>query len=157
MFEVPNTPKEINLRLYSWHTTDVMKERGIIGEERVHDSTHRMVYYTWNGYEVCKHLAVDANVCAWYDLLTDEITIDLQTDKIWYSSSLACKVANKVTIVEFSDEDADEDFAEQKREEFREYVAHHAPDFEDKIDWEYFMNGNSMPWNLSEQIRVWMS
>lgn len=75
----------------------------------------------------------------------------------WYLTKKACEQDNTIPIFEFNDNTDGEDFAEQKREEFHAYVAHHAPDFEDKINWEYFMNEKSMPWNLSEQIKVWMS
>lgn len=73
-----------------------------------------------------------------------------------YATKEECEAQNTMQVVEFEDEEPDEeDFAEQKREEFRDYVAHHCPGFEDKIDWEYFMNLKSMPENLAMQVENW--
>lgn len=74
----------------------------------------------------------------------------------WYLTKEACENDNKPQVFEFDDDNSDEeDFAEQKREEFREYVAHHAPGCEKMIDWEHFYNNKSMPENLSTQIFCW--
>ena len=92
-----------------------------------------------------------------YDYLTGEFTIKLADG--WYLTKEACDEAHEFDfdVVEFEDEEPDEDdFAEQKREEFRDYVAHHCPGFEDRIDWEYFMNLKSMPENLAMQVENWM-
>lgn len=147
---------ELKLRLYSWIVRDVMVERKIMSAHHDHDSHYFMKCYTWNGYEAVSHILGFTDFHGTYDYLTDSFDYWVGYKNKHYPTLEQCVADNKVTFVDF-DEDEDEDFAEQKREEFHEYVAHHAPDFEDKIDWEHFMNEKSMPWNLSEQIRVWMS
>lgn len=52
-------------------------------------------------------------------------------------------------------DEEEDDFAKQKRDEFCEYVKHHCPGFEDKIEWEYFQAYKTMPWNLSQQVKFW--
>lgn len=146
---------ELKLRLYSWHVRDVMVERNIMSAHHDYDSRYLMKCYTWNGYQAVRHILGVTDFHGTYDYLTDSFDYWVGYTNKHYPTLEQCVADNKVTFVDF--EEDNEDFAEQKREEFREYVAHHAPDFEDKIDWEYFMNEKSMPWNLSEQIKVWMS
>lgn len=74
-----------------------------------------------------------------------------------YPTKDACEAVNKCALFTFDDTEDDEDFAEKKREEFREYVVHHCPGFEDKIDWTYFENLESMPANLAIQVEVWVN
>lgn len=125
------------------------------------NSTHRMGYAYGFYWDKINMRAKDETVSLYgvVDVLQRSCDISgigsIHNPTKWYLTKEACE---QKSVFEFADDDnSDEDFAERKREEFREYVAHHAPDFEDKIDWEYFMNEKSMPWNLSEQIRVWMS
>lgn len=72
----------------------------------------------------------------------------------FYQTAEMCRKDHTPSIAMLDDED-EENFAEKKREEFYEYVAHHCPGFEDKIDWMYFQNLDTMPNNLAEQVRVW--
>lgn len=71
----------------------------------------------------------------------------------FYQTAKQCREAHKPKIV-MLDEEGD-DFAKQKRDEFCEYVKHHCPGFEDKIEWEYFQAYKTMPWNLSQQVKFW--
>ena len=71
----------------------------------------------------------------------------------FYQTAKQCREANKPKIV-MLDEEGD-DFAKQKHDEFYAYVKHHCPGFEDKIEWEYFQAYNTMPWNLSQQVKFW--
>lgn len=71
----------------------------------------------------------------------------------FYQTAEQCREANKPKIV-MLDEEGD-DFAKQKHDEFYAYVKHHCPGFEDKIEWEYFQAYNTMPWNLSQQVKFW--
>ena len=146
---------ELKLCLYSWHIRDVMVERNIMSAHHDYDSRYLMKCYTWNGYQAVRHILGATDFHGTYDYLTDSFEYCVNYKNKYYPTLEQCIADNKVSFVDFDKDD--EDFSEQKREEFREYVAHHAPDFEDKIDWEYFMNEKSMPWNLSEQIKVWMS
>lgn len=72
----------------------------------------------------------------------------------FYQTAEECRENNTPKIVMLDDED-DEEFAERKRDEFYEYVAHHCPGFENEIDWEYFYNLRPMSENLAEQVRAW--
>ena len=72
----------------------------------------------------------------------------------FYQTAEECRENNTPKIMMLDDED-DEEFAERKRDEFYEYVAHHCPGFENEIDWEYFYNLRPMSENLAEQVRVW--
>lgn len=72
----------------------------------------------------------------------------------FYQTAEECRENNTPKIMMLDDED-DEEFAERKRDEFYEYVAHHCPGFENEIDWEYFYNLRPMSENLAEQVRAW--
>ena len=82
-----------------------------------------------------------------------EAIIDAEHFRRFYQTAEQCREANKPKIV-MLDEEGD-DFAKQKRDEFCEYVKHHCPGFEDKIEWEYFQAYKTMPWNLSQQVKFW--
>lgn len=145
---------ELNLNLYSWNIRDAMKARNLMDFKHDHDSRYLMKCYTWTGYDIKENTLSYISFHGTYDFLKDSFDICVGLSEKYYPTIEQCIADNRVTVVDFDEED-NEDFAEQKREEFREYVAHHAPDFEDKINWEYFQNSKSMPWNLSEQIRLW--
>lgn len=112
--------------------------------------------YTWDQCEV-RRKSVGQAACPHfgYDYLKGKFFFELADG--WFVTEQECREAHGVDdVVEFEDEEPDEDdFAEQKREEFRDYVAHHCPGFEDRIDWEYFMNLKSMPENLAMQVENW--
>lgn len=79
---------------------------------------------------------------------------DAEYFKRFYQTAEECRKSHTPKVVMLDDEN-DEEFAERKREEFHEYIAHHCPGFEEKIDWMYFQNLQSMPENLADQVRVW--
>lgn len=79
---------------------------------------------------------------------------DINDFSRFYQTAEECR-QNHTPKIAMLDDEEDEDFAENKRNEFYEYVAHHCPGFEDKIDWMYFQNLDTMPNNLAEQVRVW--
>lgn len=69
----------------------------------------------------------------------------------FYQTAEKCRKENKPKIVMLDEEE--DDSAKQKRDEFYKYVKHHCPGFEDKIDWKCFREDNTMPWNLSQQVK----
>ena len=97
--------------------------------------------YEWEGCEKLRCFAYDLLHHCWPEPMVKA-----------YPTAEACEADNACKVIEFDD---DESFAEQKRDEFRDYVAHHCPGFEDRIDWEYFMNLKSMPENLAMQVENW--
>ena len=78
---------------------------------------------------------------------------DAEHFRRFYQTAEQCRAAHKPKIVMLDEEE--DDFAKQKRDEFCEYVKHHCPGFEDKIEWEYFQAYKTMPWNLSQQVKFW--
>lgn len=49
-----------------------------------------------------------------------------------------------------------DNFAEEKREEFTDYVETVFPGYSSRIDWDYFSNLDTMEHNLMEQVRLWL-
>ena len=49
-----------------------------------------------------------------------------------------------------------DDFAEEKREEFTDYVETVFPGYGSRINWDYFSNLDTMEHNLMEQVRLWL-
>lgn len=47
------------------------------------------------------------------------------------------------------------DFFAKRNERREAFGGNHCPGFEDKIEWEYFQAYNTMPWNLSQQVKFW--
>lgn len=49
-----------------------------------------------------------------------------------------------------------DDFAQEKREEFADYVETVFPGYGSRIDWDHFSNLDTMAHNLMEQVRLWL-
>lgn len=79
---------------------------------------------------------------------------DIDQFQRFYQTADECR-RNHTPNISMLDDDDDKDLT-NKRDEFYEYVKHHCPGFESKIDWEYFKNNCTMPENLAKQVRVWM-
>lgn len=74
---------------------------------------------------------------------------DIDKFSRFYQTREECMRANKPVIVMMDDEDKGD---EGSRDMFYEYVKHHCPGFEDKIEWGRFVAEKGMPWNLSDQV-----
>lgn len=85
-------------------------------------------------------------------ILNNNNTIPLEQLARFYQAADECRADHIPAVATIEDED-NEYFEEQKRKEFYDFVVHHCPGFEDKIDWEYFQSSESMPWNLAEQVK----
>jgi hypothetical protein len=85
-------------------------------------------------------------------LLRNNNVIPLEQFARFYRTADECRADHVPAVATIEDED-NEYFEEQKRKEFYDYVVHHCPGFEDKIDWEYFQSLESMPSNLAEQVK----
>ena len=123
---------------------------------------HRMVGYavvSLDGHETTKEICIneveikqgilrfhDANAidwdCGWYAF--DEL--------LWCSMDSVCDSIQRLLNVMSSNES----FAEDKREEFTDFVEKVFPGYGSRIDWDYFDNIDTMENNLMAQVHWWM-
>ena len=112
-----------------------------------------------DGYETTQELAIDeikieegilcfhdANAydesCAWHDAF----------ELLQCCTTQICDTVYDI-IERLSIQDG---FAEEKREEFTDYVETVFPGYGSRIDWDYFSNLETMEKNLMEQVRLWL-
>lgn len=132
-------------------------------------SLRYLPHLVWNGIQFCgwlwdgsrpvkKATREPLRVCKIYG---SEVTFvdyngneyDAEHFRKFFQTAEQCRAANKPKIVMLDEEE--DDFTKQRREEFYEYVKHHCPGFENKIDWKNFQADNDMPCNLSQQVKFW--
>lgn len=123
---------------------------------------HRMVGYVIVspcGCESTKEICVD-EVKLERGILRFHDANAFVEDDAWYTryDILSCSMETVCSSIQQLLEviSSDEDFAEDKREEFTDFVENVLPGCSDRIDWSYFENLDTMENNLITQVRCWM-
>ena len=123
---------------------------------------HRMVGYavvSFDGHETTKEICINEveikrGILRFHDAnaLDEDYAWYTKDELLWCSMDSVCDSIQQL-LEEIS---SDEDFAEDKREEFTDFVENVLPGCSDRIDWSYFENLDTMENNLITQVRCWM-
>ena len=111
------------------------------------------------GYETTQELAID-EVKIDDGILQFHDANAIDESYAWYESFeiLSCCTTQICdTVYEIIERlSTQDDFAEEKREEFTDYVESVFPGYSSRIDWDYFDNIDTMENNLMTQVHWWV-
>ena len=123
---------------------------------------HRMVgcaIVSFDGHETTEEICIDKieikrGILRFHDVnaFGEDYAWYTKDELLWCSMDSVCDSIQRLLKVMSSDES----FAEDKREEFTDYVEKVFPGYGSRIDWDCFDNIDTMENNLITQVCLWM-